>query len=73
MTQSQTVQSPCINICVMHPNTGLCVGCYRTLDEIAAWGSLSIQDRQQIVADLPARKANLKQSNRDSRKAQGSS
>ena len=29
--------SPCINICKMNPQTGLCEGCFRTRDEIAAW------------------------------------
>lgn len=53
-------QSPCVNICVMHPHEALCVGCLRTLDEIAAWGSLPAQRRQQIIADLPARKPLLK-------------
>ena len=28
------VQSPCIKICVVHPEERLCVGCYRTIDEI---------------------------------------
>lgn len=31
--------SPCISICRMHAITGLCVGCFRTRDEIAAWGN----------------------------------
>ncbi|MBU3028544.1 DUF1289 domain-containing protein [Paracoccus marinaquae] len=53
-------QSPCINICVMHPYEGICVGCYRRLDEIAAWGSLPAETRQQIMAELPGRKPLLK-------------
>ncbi len=32
------VPSPCISVCRMDPDSGLCEGCLRTLDEIAAWG-----------------------------------
>ena len=54
------VQSPCVNICVMHPAEGICVGCYRTLEEIAAWGMMSPENRRAVLADLPGRKPLLK-------------
>ena len=53
------VQSPCIRICVIHPEERLCVGCYRSLDEIARWSRMSDGERQAITADLPARAPNL--------------
>ncbi|MCF3973709.1 DUF1289 domain-containing protein [Paracoccus salsus] len=53
-------QSPCVNICVIHPHEGLCVGCLRTLDEIACWASLSAAARRQVLAELPDRKPMLK-------------
>ncbi|MDB6176458.1 DUF1289 domain-containing protein [Paracoccus sp. Z330] len=53
-------QSPCVNICVMHPHEGICVGCLRTLDEIAGWGSMPAETRRDIMAQLPARKSLLK-------------
>ncbi len=53
-------QSPCNNICVMHPRHGICAGCYRTLDEIACWGGLSPQERRDVIDILPARKLLLK-------------
>ncbi|HQR04127.1 MAG: DUF1289 domain-containing protein [Proteobacteria bacterium] len=31
------VTSPCCGICELDPDSGLCTGCYRTLDEIACW------------------------------------
>ena len=31
--------SPCISVCRMSAVTGLCEGCFRTRDEIAAWGN----------------------------------
>lgn len=50
------VESPCVKICVVHPVARVCIGCHRTLDEIAAWSSLSDAERSRIMADLPGRK-----------------
>jgi predicted Fe-S protein YdhL (DUF1289 family) len=47
--------SPCIRLCVMDAETGLCLGCGRTLDEIARWSSLSDAERQAVMDDLPRR------------------
>jgi len=41
----------------MNPVTALCEGCYRTLDEIAAWSSLSDDEKRAVLAQLPARRA----------------
>lgn len=49
------VQSPCIKICVIHPEERLCVGCLRSIDEIASWSRLSVAERQAVLDDLPAR------------------
>ncbi len=53
------VQSPCSKICVIHPEERLCVGCLRTIDEIAHWGRMTAGERQAIIADLPARAPRL--------------
>ena len=49
------VDSPCIKICVIHPEERICVGCYRSIEEIATWSRLTPAERRAIVADLPAR------------------
>lgn len=49
------VDSPCVKVCVIHPATGLCLGCARTLDEIAGWSSMDAAARAQIMAVLPDR------------------
>ena len=41
--------SPCINVCQLDARTGLCRGCYRTLDEISAWSRADEAQRQKIV------------------------
>jgi predicted Fe-S protein YdhL (DUF1289 family) len=40
----------------MNPDTGLCEGCLRTLDEIAGWSAMSDADKRAVLAQLPARR-----------------
>lgn len=47
--------SPCVKLCVIHPQSRTCVGCFRTIDEISSWSRLSAQERQEIMAALPGR------------------
>lgn len=53
-------ESPCVQICVIHPREGLCVGCLRTLDEIAAWGTMDAESRRALLDALPARAPRLR-------------
>ena len=53
------VPSPCTNICKMDARSGFCLGCARTLDEIARWGQASNDERRRILAQLPARRPAL--------------
>lgn len=55
------IDSPCVKICVIHPESKLCTGCLRTLDEIAEWSRMSAQSRREIMASLPARAPQLTQ------------
>lgn len=57
MTTPAPVSTPCIKVCIVDGKRGLCIGCGRTLAEIAAWGSLEEERRRAIMADLPARLA----------------
>lgn len=49
------VPSPCTNVCRMDAATGYCLGCRRTLDEIAAWASLDDAGKRAVWARLPLR------------------
>lgn len=51
------IESPCVKVCLVDPATGLCLGCFRTLDEIAGWSTMSPEARRAVLADLPARAA----------------
>lgn len=49
------IDSPCVKLCSIHPNERICVGCYRSIEEIGAWSSLSSEVRSEIMAELPSR------------------
>ena len=51
-----TVHSPCISVCVLDANGVLCLGCFRTLDEIAAWSLLDADAKRGVLAALPDRR-----------------
>ena len=40
---------------MLDPATGACLGCGRTLTEIAGWASMSDAERRAVMAALPAR------------------
>jgi predicted Fe-S protein YdhL (DUF1289 family) len=51
--------SPCTNVCALDPATGWCLGCGRTIEEIAGWGMATAEERRAILAALPGRMARL--------------
>ena len=52
-----SVPSPCNSICTIDATSGVCIGCYRTLDEIARWMQLSDAQKREVVRLLPSRRA----------------
>ncbi|HEX6708271.1 MAG TPA: DUF1289 domain-containing protein [Albitalea sp.] len=50
------VPSPCNSVCRMNPSTGLCEGCFRTLDEIAAWSRLDDDEKRAVWQRLAQRR-----------------
>jgi predicted Fe-S protein YdhL (DUF1289 family) len=53
----ETIESPCVQICVIHPETRLCAGCARSIDEIGGWSRMSADERRAVMDDLPNREA----------------
>jgi uncharacterized protein len=49
--------SPCVSICQMDPQDGVCLGCYRTRAEIAAWRSMDQGDQLALLDILRERRA----------------
>ena len=62
------VDSPCVKICIVHPEARLCIGCHRTLDEIAQWSKMSDEERTRVKAELPSRAPQLRGKRRGRRR-----
>jgi len=56
-----SLETPCVNICLLDSETGLCVGCGRSIAEIAGWASMSDSERRAIMATLSERMERLEQ------------
>ncbi len=53
------IATPCVQVCVIDGQSGLCLGCHRTLREIAGWSRLSDADRAAIMSALPDRRGRI--------------
>jgi predicted Fe-S protein YdhL (DUF1289 family) len=49
------IETPCTRVCVVHPTHQLCVGCGRTIEEIAHWIDLTDAERERIMTQLTPR------------------
>ncbi|RMF40835.1 MAG: DUF1289 domain-containing protein [Alphaproteobacteria bacterium] len=66
--------SPCQNVCLIHPRARICIGCHRRPEEIAGWARLGAGERARIRAELPGRAHLLRAAaNRPSRRKPGKS
>ena len=57
--QRDESDSPCIRVCLLHPQAGLCIGCLRSGEEIARWPRMSAEARRALLAEFPARRAEI--------------
>ena len=48
MSQPLEVESPCISVCQIDELSGLCIGCYRTIEEIQGWWEFDNVQKQAI-------------------------
>jgi hypothetical protein len=58
--EPQPIATPCVKVCIVDGESGLCLGCYRTLGEVAAWTRFSDAERAEIIAGLPARRSRIR-------------
>lgn len=63
------VESPCAKICLLDPETGYCLGCGRTEEEIGNWSRFSPNERREISAKLAARMGSIGKKRKGGRKA----
>lgn len=53
------IASPCISVCRIDPATGFCEGCWRTIDEIAGWGTMPDERKMSLLETLSRRRSNV--------------
>ncbi len=51
---AEVVKSPCVHICCLDEQD-VCLGCYRTCDEICKWGSMSNDERKNVMTKVAER------------------
>jgi predicted Fe-S protein YdhL (DUF1289 family) len=54
------IATPCIKVCVIDGESGLCLGCQRTLPEVASWSRFSDAERAEVMAGLPQRRTRIR-------------
>jgi predicted Fe-S protein YdhL (DUF1289 family) len=52
----RSIATPCVKVCIVDGASSLCLGCYRTLEEIGGWSALTDERRAAIMAELPERR-----------------
>ena len=55
----EEIESPCVKLCTVHPVERICIGCYRTIEEIGAWSRMTPETRRAIMSELPSRAPRL--------------
>jgi predicted Fe-S protein YdhL (DUF1289 family) len=54
------IATPCVQVCLIDGESGLCIGCQRTLPEVASWGRLTDAERAAIMTQLPNRRSRIR-------------
>ena len=57
MKQKPTVYSPCISVCTISPDSGYCLGCFRSREEISGWLKLTDEQKLAVIEELDSRRA----------------
>lgn len=55
--RTASADSPCVQVCQLHPDGSHCVGCFRTGEEIAKWNLYTAAEREAVLARLEQRRA----------------
>lgn len=53
------IATPCVQVCAVDGESGLCLGCLRTLAEIAGWVRFTDGERAALMAELPGRRSRI--------------
>ena len=62
--EAPDIETPCVKLCVVDPDSGFCIGFGRSRSEIAGWIAMSPAERHEVMAGLDDRLASLTRSKR---------
>lgn len=54
------IATPCIKLCIVDGESGLCLGCFRSLPEVGRWSRMSDAERAEIMDGLPERRPRIR-------------
>ena len=57
---ANTIATPCIKLCIVDGESGLCMGCFRSLPEVGRWGRMSDDERAEIMSGLADRRSRIR-------------
>jgi len=63
VTDKPRIVSPCVAVCALNAELGICIGCLRTREEITYWSRYTDEERAAIMADLARRRAEHESAN----------
>jgi uncharacterized protein len=66
-TPEELVASPCVSVCTVDPVHGWCIGCLRTLAEIGAWRTMTLEQKRATVAACAERALSVQRRDKDGR------
>ena len=55
----RAIATPCVQVCIVDGQSGLCLGCFRTLAEIGGWSQFTDDERSSLIAELPGRRSRI--------------
>ncbi|MEG1030029.1 MAG: DUF1289 domain-containing protein [Brevundimonas sp.] len=55
----RSIATPCVMVCTVDGASGLCLGCFRTLPEIATWSRMSDEERAKVMDELSGRRGKI--------------
>ena len=55
----RSIATPCVQVCIVDGPSGLCLGCFRSLQEIGGWSRMSDEERAKIMGELDGRRGKI--------------
>jgi len=65
MTETDLIASPCVGVCTVDRVRSLCIGCLRTLNEIGAWRTMTLEEKRVVIAACEERAKSLTRLGKD--------